>query len=369
MNTTMARWLAVISILGAGCSGNKSSGAVRDAGGNGGGSTAWLAPPAVAPALVVPAGATPKIHDHAEGAQIYTCTATAGADGGATTYAWVLKAPDAILYDAGGAQVGTHGAGPHWTASDGSTANGMKVAEQPSPSSDAISWLLLRVASTSGTGVFSDVSYVQRVGTNGGKAPADGCDATTVGTDTRAPYTGEYYFFTGGAGAAWLTPPADLPDAIAAPTNATLKVHDHAIGVQIYACLAGADPTTYAWVLQAPDAVLYDESFVPVATHGAGPSWMAADGSALTGGKVGEAAAPSPGAIPWLLLQALSSTGTGELGDIAFVQRVNTAGGEAPTGGCDATTANTNTRVPYSADYYFYTAATGSTVGGGASGY
>jgi Protein of unknown function (DUF3455) len=36
------------------------------------------------------------------------------------------------------------------------------------------------------------------------------------------------------------------------------------------------------------------------------------------------------------------------------VQRLNTVGGNAPTTGCDATMANTQTRVPYSADYYFY---------------
>ena len=44
----------------------------------------------------------------------------------------------------------------------------------------------------------------------------------------------------------------------------------------------------------------------------------------------------------------------GEFSDIAVVQRLNTAGGKAPTTGCDATTVDTQTRVPYSADYYFY---------------
>jgi len=60
------------------------------------------------------------------------------------------------------------------------------------------------------------------------------------------------------------------------------------------------------------------------------------------------------GAVPWLLLQATSNMGTGAFSDVTFVQRLNTAGGVAP-GGCDATTANTDTRVPYSADYYFFT--------------
>ena len=47
--------------------------------------------------------------------------------------------------------------------------------------------------------MLSDVSYVQRLNTAGGKAPATGCDATTVGTETRAGYTADYYFFTAAA--------------------------------------------------------------------------------------------------------------------------------------------------------------------------
>jgi hypothetical protein len=165
------------------------------------GTTGWLTPSSVPSALAAPAGATVKVHDHAAGAQIYTCTASAAdgsADAGATTYAWVLKAPDANLYDSSGAQVGTHGAGPHWSSSDGSVVNGMKVAQVDSPQADAIPWLLLRATSTTGTGIFSDVTYVQRLDTAGGTAPATGCDWTTVGTDVRSAYTAEYYFYTGG---------------------------------------------------------------------------------------------------------------------------------------------------------------------------
>lgn len=41
-------------------------------------------------------------------------------------------------------------------------------------------------------------------------------------------------------------------------------------------------------------------------------------------------------------------------GDVALLQRVNTAGGAAPTNGCAAPIADTQVRVPYSADYYFF---------------
>jgi hypothetical protein len=189
---------AVAGTYGAGAAGAAGgSGGTVTAGGLGG--VDWLTPPTIPPALAVPARATVKAHTHAVGAQIYTCTAGAGdADGGATTWAWVLKAPDAKLFDADGVQVGTHGAGPSWTSNDGSVANGMKVAQVDAPAAGAITWLLLRVSSTSGAGVFSDVTFVQRLNTAAGAAPATGCDSTTAGTDTPAAYSADYYFYVGG---------------------------------------------------------------------------------------------------------------------------------------------------------------------------
>jgi hypothetical protein len=52
-------------------------------------------------------------------------------------------------------------------------------------------------------------------------------------------------------------------------------------------------------------------------------------------------------------------------GDITFIQRLNTAGGVA-TGTCDSTTVNTEIRISYSADYYFFTG--GVSVDGGTGG-
>jgi Protein of unknown function (DUF3455) len=203
MHTRTGLGMVMTLLLVGGCGSGAAGMAGTTAEGGTAGST-WLTPPSVPPALEPPAGATVKLHGHAIGAQIYTCTASSGAstDGGAgaTTYAWVLKAPDAKLYDESGAQVGTHGAGPSWTWRDGSVANGTKAAE--APVADSISWLLLRVASTTGDGVLSDVTYVQRLNTVAGKAPLSGCDATTAGTETPSPYSADYYFLAGGGGSA-----------------------------------------------------------------------------------------------------------------------------------------------------------------------
>jgi hypothetical protein len=376
---------------GTGGSGGSGTGGSGGTGTGGGGGTTTLTVP---PTLNVPAGATLKMHFHAMGDQIYTCTpsstggggGTGGAGGagggGTTTYSFVLKQPDAKLYD-GDTQVATHGAGPNWTSIvDNSVVVGAKIYQENSTTAGAIPWLLLRATSHTGTGVFSDVTYVQRVNTVGGVAPTTGCDSTTANTDTRVSYMADYYFYTGGGpGTDWMTPPGNLATAIQVPSGAALKIHDHAIGVQVYTCTAssaggaggggggaggagGGGATTYSWVLKQPDAVLYDSSFAMVGTHGLGPNWTSSDGSVVNGAKVNGVNSPVTGAVQWLLLQATSNTGTGVFSDITYVQRLNTAGGAA-AGTCDATTVTTEIRIPYSADYYFFT---GGLTDGGTNG-
>jgi hypothetical protein len=152
--------------------------------------------PEVPAAIRVPAGAKLVTKLHAEGAQVYGCGATDG------KFGWTLKRPDAKLTDAAGVQAGTHGAGPSWTAKDGSVVNGAKVAQADAPAADAVPWLLLRATSTSGKGRFSEVSFIQRLATKGGKAAAAGCDAGHNGAEQRVSYSADYYFYAGGAAAA-----------------------------------------------------------------------------------------------------------------------------------------------------------------------
>ena len=368
----------------AGSAGGSAGGGAGGVGGGTGGAGGASSTVTIPPALAVPAGATLALHYQGSGVQIYTCTpssgaggaAGSGADAGATTYSWVLKGPDAKLYDASGAQVGTHGIGPEWTSSDGSVVNGTKVEQVNSTAAGAIPWLLLRASSTSGTGVFSNVTYVQRLNTSGGAAPATGCGASTSGMDTSVSYTADYYFFTGGGAAAWLTPPGNLPAAIAVPAGSTLAIHDHGVGTQIYTCTAsggadaGADAgaVTYGWVLKGPDAILSDATFAQVGMHGVGPTWTSSDGSMISGTKLAQANSTVSGAIPWLLLKATSTGGAGVFATITSVQRLNTAGGVAPMTGCGSSTVNTDSSVAYSADYYFYTGGTGAGGAGGNGG-
>jgi hypothetical protein len=152
------------------------------------------APPKDVPAAIqVPTGTKLVAHLHGAGDQVYKCAASGAA------YSWTLQKPDAKLKETSGAEAGTHGAGPSWTAKDGSTVSGKKVAQSDAPATDAVPWLLLQATSTAGKGRFEKVTYIQRLGTKGGKAPAAGCDATHSGAESRAAYSAEYYFYSGGA--------------------------------------------------------------------------------------------------------------------------------------------------------------------------
>jgi hypothetical protein len=150
--------------------------------------------PAIPGMMLLAALATPPAYAgiamelQGRGVQIYTCTA----DGPA--FAWLLKAPDAVLSDAQGRPVGRHFAGPTWQAADGSTVVG-EVVTSGSGDAGAIPWLVLRAKFHSGEGVFSGVGYIIRSRTAGGAAPGAGCDKDHAGAETRVDYTASYTFF------------------------------------------------------------------------------------------------------------------------------------------------------------------------------
>ena len=137
------------------------------------------------------------------------------------------------------------------------------------------------------------------------------------------------------------------------PTGAHAIAEAKAEGVQIYTCQAQG--LTYGWGFKAPEATLTEASGQVMGTHGAGPMWVAADGSAVRGKVVAEKVAADPLSVPWLLLAATPEPGKhGRLDTVTFVRRWDTRGGVAPVDGCDAGHAGAEMRVPYRATYTFF---------------
>ena len=139
-----------------------------------------------------PAGEELLLIARARGFQIYVCRLN---DVGQP--AWVLKAPEALLYDEQGNVLGNHFGGPTWKHNDGSEISGKMAAKVDAPDANTIPWLLINVTDHSGSGVFSRVTTIQRVHTAGGLTPISGCTSADLEKEFKSSYTADYYFYTG----------------------------------------------------------------------------------------------------------------------------------------------------------------------------
>ena len=159
---------------------------------------AWAQPPrpAVPDVLKVPAQNVLLFETVATGVQVYVCKAKAD---NPEAFGWTFKAPVADLMNEAGEHVGKHYAGPTWEGNDGSKVMGEVVERADASAPGAIPLLLLKATSNEGAGAFSTVTYVQRLETVGGVAPADGCDRSAVDVERSVEYTATYAFYYGAA--------------------------------------------------------------------------------------------------------------------------------------------------------------------------
>ena len=157
-------------------------------------SEALTIPATVAVPENLPNGNTRVATYFAVGVQKYKARIKAGSD--PVAYEWVFVAPQADLYDITNAKVGTHSTGPTWQLSVNDSIYAQAFfPPRTAPSSDpsSIDWLLLmpKVGKTP-TGIFADVDYIQRIATEGGKAPTT---PPTSATETvEVAYTAVYRF-------------------------------------------------------------------------------------------------------------------------------------------------------------------------------
>ena len=147
--------------------------------------------------------------------------------------------------------------------------------------------------------------------------------------------------------------PPEVPASLQPPAGQALYLEALATGVQIYECSQKAD-LTYEWAFKAPEASLVSRSGQPLGKHYAGPTWESIDGSTVVGEIKARDQGPKNSAIPWLLLAAKATTGTGTFSATKSIQRVATVGGMAPAEPCTSSNLRYIARVEYKATYYFY---------------
>jgi hypothetical protein len=165
---------------------------------------------------------------HAQGTQGYICLPTSP---GASTASWTVKPPrpEATLFSSRGQdfQIITHFLSPDtnpndigpkpvpfgnatWQSSSDSSKvwaavlHGNSVNAGPSepgcPNTGSIPCLLLTAVGAeegpSGGKSLTKTTFVHRLNTKGGAAPADGCfTAADVGSQVLVPYTADYFFY------------------------------------------------------------------------------------------------------------------------------------------------------------------------------
>lgn len=143
--------------------------------------------------------------------------------------------------------------------------------------------------------------------------------------------------------------PSPLCDSLQVPPGNKVAFRVYALGVQVYRW----NGTNWGFVEPVANLFSDDNYRGQVGTHYAGPTWESTSGSKVVATRL-SACTPDPTAIPWLLLQTVSTDGPGIFSSVTYVQRVNTVGGLAPT--TPGSHIGAEAKVPYTTEYYFYRA-------------
>ena len=188
-----------------------------------------VTPPPTPVLITPPEGNTAFLLGHGVGTQGYVCLPTSP---GASTASWTINParPEATLFTkffGQDVQIITHFQSPDtnpnifapspipfgsatWQSSFDSSRVWAQVLhnnvlpagpENPScPNSGAIACLMLQSIGSdkgpTGGNLLTPVTFIQRLNTKGGSAPADGCSVSTdVGKQTLVPYSADYFFY------------------------------------------------------------------------------------------------------------------------------------------------------------------------------
>ena len=143
-------------------------------------------------AVKVPAGHVVAMETIGAGDITYECRAKAATPGAAE---WVFVGPQADLKSRAGAKVGTYFGPPAtWASMDGSKITGTQVAIAPLGAGN-IPAQLVKANPAMGAGAMTGITYIQRVATMGGVAPASACDVASLGRKEVVKYQADYVFW------------------------------------------------------------------------------------------------------------------------------------------------------------------------------
>jgi hypothetical protein len=165
-----------------------------------------VTPPSVPAKLEVPTGNEAFRVGHAFGTQNYVCLPVDSIG----RVGWTLFTPEATLLGEEDEQLTTHFFSPNpveggvvratWEDSVDTSFVWAQALESATVDANAITWVLLQTAGTevgpTGGDTLAKTTFVQRVNTRGGLAPATGCSVPTdIGSKRFVPYKADYFFY------------------------------------------------------------------------------------------------------------------------------------------------------------------------------
>lgn len=140
-------------------------------------------------AVQVPAGQRIAMETVGAGDITYECRAKKDMP---SAFEWVFVGPDAKLMDRSGKVVGRYYGPPAtWESNDGSKVTATQLAVAPA-SAGNIPLQLVKANPAMGMGAMQGVTYIQRVATQGGVAPAAACTAANAGQKQVVKYQADY---------------------------------------------------------------------------------------------------------------------------------------------------------------------------------
>jgi len=181
-----------------------------------------VTPPEVPHDVQVETGNEVFLVGHAVGTQNYVCVPCDQSKPGCPNgVAFTLFTPQATLFNDQGKQIITHFFSPNpfevntdstvigdhliratWEDSHDTSTVWAKVAGMATVAKDAIAWVLLNVKDTGaqggtmGVGKLAETTFIQRVNTEKGLPPSEGCNSPAqIGNKAFVPYKADYIFY------------------------------------------------------------------------------------------------------------------------------------------------------------------------------
>jgi hypothetical protein len=150
-------------------------------------------------------GATLMWELHGRGTNVFKCVYGSGGDTGGFAPVWHLDQSTASLYDFNGAKQGAFVGANYfldtgtWTSLDGSMLVGQTVQVKPTDAYNFFPWRLFEAVNHLGSGVLSDVTWVQQVNAKYEFPPAHNCGDPASTSNMSFPFSVDFYFYTGQA--------------------------------------------------------------------------------------------------------------------------------------------------------------------------